>query len=66
MLCCCVGVFCTSDAFHCKIRNDSSDQVCMFVMVCDKVVCVKMVCEKWFVTKLRVTKLCVCDKVVCV
>ena len=28
VLCCCVGVFCTSDAFHSKIRNDSSDQVC--------------------------------------
>ena len=31
MLCCCVGVFCTSDAFHSKIRNDSSDQVCVSV-----------------------------------
>ena len=29
VLCFCVGVFCTSDAFHNKIRNDSSDQVCV-------------------------------------
>ena len=29
MLCFCVGVFCTSDAFHNKIHNDSSDQVCV-------------------------------------
>ena len=29
VLCFCVGVFCTSYAFHNKIRNDSSDQVCV-------------------------------------
>ena len=33
--CCCVGVFCTPDAFHNKTRNDSSDQVC--VCVCARV-----------------------------
>ena len=36
VFCCCVGVSCTSDAFHCKIRNDSADQVrysCRFVKV---------------------------------
>ena len=33
MLCCC-WCFCTSDAFHSKIRNDSSDQVCVPAYLC--------------------------------
>ena len=33
MLCCC-WCFCTSDAFHSKIRNDSSDQVCAPAYLC--------------------------------
>ena len=47
-----VGVFCTYDTFHIKIRNDSSEQVCVCVcvvcvvcVVCGVCVCVRMLVE---------------------
>ena len=53
MFCYCVGVVCTSDAFHSKIRNDSSDQEC---------VCVFVVCIYIYIYTLNIY-ICMCASI---